>query len=380
MSAPSDAQIGFAKEVTWGQFVAPTKFFPLLTPEMAYTLERLDSEGIVAGLDILGTEQWAQGNLTVGGGCGFELYASEMSLLFEAMFGTMVTTGSGPFTDTFTPTAGELPSLSAQVGHPRPAAGVIPAAHLGCKVASWELGCSQGAIATLGLQLAARNAVYGSRAVADGVTTSASAVITSATAAFSQADVGKLLVASAGVTAGTVLASVQSATNATLSANATATGTAITFTIGATLATATYAAGASKPLTFNHASLMVAGSAVKITEITVSGDNGLKVDRRFLGSGLIDEPLRESPRMYKASFSKEHLDTTSRDRLTNGTEHALVLNFTAGSAQVEVSGNVRYDKADSTPDGKSISKEAIDVRFIRPGSTLAGAITAKIIR
>jgi hypothetical protein len=76
-------------------------------------------------------------------------------------------------------------------------------------------------------------AVY--RTVADGVTTITSTAITSATAAFTQADVGATIAGSANIPAGTVIASVTSGTAAVLSQNATASSTAQTFNIGGTV-------------------------------------------------------------------------------------------------------------------------------------------------
>lgn len=379
MSAPADAQIGLAKETTYGVYAAPSRYYPLLSPEMVFTPERLESEGVVAGLDIIGSEQWNGGNISVGGNCGFELYAGEMGLLLELMFGTIGTTGSGPYTHTAVPTTGELPSATVVVGKPRPFSPVIPAVHLGCKVADWEVACSQGAIATVGLNLVAKDARYGSRSVADGVTTNTSPNISSATAAWSQADVGKSITGT-GIAANTTIASVTSATAAVLSANATATGTGVTFTIGPALTTATYGTLATKPLKFNHATLSLGGAVQQqVTEVSVTGNNALKVDRRSLGSQLISEPVREGRREFMASFAKEFIDTVVLERLINGTEGALVLNFTAGAAQVEISGNVRVDQAESNPDGKSVSQESIECKFVRSGNTAASAIQAKIV-
>lgn len=69
------------------------------------------------------------------------------------------------------------------------------------------------------------------RTVADGVTTSADATLTSATAAFVAGDVGKPITG-VGIPAGTTILSRTSATSIELSANATATGTGISITIG----------------------------------------------------------------------------------------------------------------------------------------------------
>lgn len=68
------------------------------------------------------------------------------------------------------------------------------------------------------------------RSVADGVTTSSSTTITSATLAFVSSDIGKAITGT-GITAGTTIAGITSGTSATLSAAATASGSSITFTI-----------------------------------------------------------------------------------------------------------------------------------------------------
>jgi hypothetical protein len=71
------------------------------------------------------------------------------------------------------------------------------------------------------------------RTVTDGVTTSGSKVVTSATAAFSATDVGAKI-SGTGIPANTTIASVQSATSVTTSANSTADGAGISVTVGTT--------------------------------------------------------------------------------------------------------------------------------------------------
>lgn len=72
--------------------------------------------------------------------------------------------------------------------------------------------------------------IEATRTVADGVTTVSSPNISSATAAFSLADIGSPITGT-NIPAGTVIASVASATAAVMSQNATASGTALTFNI-----------------------------------------------------------------------------------------------------------------------------------------------------
>lgn len=71
----------------------------------------------------------------------------------------------------------------------------------------------------------------GARTVTDGVTTDTDATVTSATAAFTVADIGETITGT-GIADRATIASVTSATEIELSAVATATGTGITFTIG----------------------------------------------------------------------------------------------------------------------------------------------------
>lgn len=72
---------------------------------------------------------------------------------------------------------------------------------------------------------------YVTRTVTDGVTANTDATVTSATAAFTAADVGSVI-SGAGITAGTTIASINSATSIEMSAPATATATGVTLTIG----------------------------------------------------------------------------------------------------------------------------------------------------
>lgn len=79
-------------------------------------------------------------------------------------------------------------------------------------------------------------ASLGGRVVTDGATTSGSAIVTSATIAFTQADVGRTI-AGTGIPGSTTIISVQGPTSATMSANATATATGVSVTITASATT-----------------------------------------------------------------------------------------------------------------------------------------------
>lgn len=375
MSAPSDAQIGHVEEDTFGVFKAPTTFNPTVSFDHGFALERLESEGVVAGLDIIGPDQWNGGNITIEPEIGFELYTAGLGIWLKHMFGAQ--SGAGPYE--FTPgDIDSLPGLSIQAGVPRVSGAVVPVGLSGCRVTEWELAAEDGQIATLGLSLAATGIHFGTRSVADGVVTNGDATVTSATAAFTAADIGAPI-SGTNIPAGTRIASVTSATEVELSANATGAGTGVTLTIGAALASATYGAGSTKPLKFTHAALSLGGSSTEFSGITIAGSNALKTDRRTGGSAFPLAAKREGRREFTASVSTEYVGPAAVRALLAGSTAALVLNFQAGSTYVKIEGNVRYDEAGpGTVDGKSIVEEELGLKFVRSGSTLASAIKATV--
>lgn len=147
------AQLGVKAETTWGTFVAPTRFYPLISESLTEEIDRLESEGIVTGLRVLNTAQWAAGNVDVGGDIETELYQQGMGALLKACFGAVSTSGAGPYTHTFTP--GDLTDdhLSVQVGKPDVAGTVQPFSFSGMKVTDWELSMEAGGLVTLSSSL-----------------------------------------------------------------------------------------------------------------------------------------------------------------------------------------------------------------------------------
>lgn len=369
------AQIGYATESTVGTPVTVTAFVPLLSETLSQDKTRLESSGIIAGRRVLTSNQWNGGNVTVSGSVQHELYNRGLGKLFTAMFGDVTTTGAGPYTHTFTP--GDLvgDALTVQVGRPATNGTVYPFTYAGMKVSSWEIACAQGEIATIGLDLVGQRE-FAYRQVTDGVTTSGSAAISSSTAAFSTDDVGKPI-SGTGIPSGATIASVTSATAATLSANATATGTSITFTIGVALASASYPASI-KPLKFNHAAITIGGSSVNVMSLSISGDNGLNADRRFLGSQYISEPLEASLRNYSGTVDIEFTDLTQYTRFVAGTEAALVASFTSGADSVTITTNVRFDGSTPQVAGPEILSQSLPFKCVA-SSTDASAITVALI-
>lgn len=147
------AQLGVKAESTWGTFVAPTRFYPLISESLTEEIDRIESEGIVTGLRVLNSAQWAAGNVDVGGDIQTELYQQGMGALLKACFGAVSTTGAGPYAHTFTP--GDLTDdhLSVQVGKPDVAGTVQPFSFSGMKVTDWELSMEAGGLVTLSSSL-----------------------------------------------------------------------------------------------------------------------------------------------------------------------------------------------------------------------------------
>jgi hypothetical protein len=144
-------QLGLSDEVTYGTFVAPSRWFEFTEESISFERERIESQGIRAGRRVL--HRWAAGVQRVTGDVTFELAAQGFGIIFKHVFGGVATTGAGPYTHTFTP--GDLTgkSMSVQIGRPDIAGTVRSFTYLGCKVATAELACSvnEYAMLTLGL-------------------------------------------------------------------------------------------------------------------------------------------------------------------------------------------------------------------------------------
>lgn len=299
-------QIGFATETVPGTAVPVTKFVPIVSEGITHERERLESEGIIAGRRVLDSGQWNGGNHTTGGDIGLELYNVGLTTLFRCMFGKVVTTGaSAPYSHVFTP--GDLAddSLTIQVGRPGTKGTVHPFTYAGSKVESWEIACSQGEIATLGLTIVAMSE-----------------------------------------------------------------------TTGTALAVATMPAGI-KPLKFNHASIKIDGTAADVKSFTLSGDNGLDTDRRFLGSQSIKTPLEADLRTYEGAFETEFEDLTQYNRFISGAEFPVEIKFTAGTDSVTFALNCRYDGETPVLSGKELLTQNLPIKCV--GTTDALAITATVV-
>lgn len=374
-------QIGFAEEVTWGVPVAPTVFLPVIDTGAKTTIDRLKSKGIIAGQRVMRSQQWAPGNMNAALSPGFELYDRSLSVLFKHMFGA--TSGSGPFTLTPGDLTGK--GLTVQTGLVDVGTGTVnPFTYPGSKIAKWQLACKAGEIATLGVDFAARReSLY--RQVADGVTTNGSPIVTSATAVFDESDIGSAIVSgTAAIPAGSYIGTVTNATTVTLSSsplanvsvNATATTASNTFTMGQALAPASYTSGIS-PMTYVSGSVTIAGTAYPVMDLTLSGDNKLNVQRNFVGSAFISEPLEVDKRDYTGTLNGEFIDVSAYKRAIRSDEVALVIHLanSANTKTCDITCNVFFDPDTPKSNGPGIVGQALPFTCVGP-TTDASAITA----
>lgn len=124
-----------------------------------------------------------------------------------------------------------------------------------------------------------------------------------------------------------------------------------------------------KPVKFNHLTTgTIGGAAVNIKSLSITGDNALDTDRRFLGSQNILEPLEAGIREYTGTIGVEFTNLTHYTSFVNGTEQALVLTFTVGSNTYAITGNIRFDGAPPSVSDRGLLMQEIPIKFVASGA------------
>lgn len=165
MASPSglNAQLGFAAETTYGTAVTVTRFVPFTSESIEGTPDFLESDGIIAGQQVLNSNQWTHGVWRIEGDIAMEMLTRQCGLLLHHALGS-ITTSSSAGTSTHTITPGDLGGLglTVQKGVPSGVAGVVqPFTYAGVKVASWELAVAAEQNATFGLSVVAQTFTTG---------------------------------------------------------------------------------------------------------------------------------------------------------------------------------------------------------------------------
>ena len=118
MAAPHGVagQFGFKSESTPGTAVTVDTFPPgFLNESVTAAPARIESQAIRAGR-LLGSGAWKAGAVEPSGAVNLELWDDDLAALLKHCFGAVSTSGSGPYTHTYTP--GDLTgdSFTAQFG------------------------------------------------------------------------------------------------------------------------------------------------------------------------------------------------------------------------------------------------------------------------
>lgn len=135
-------QIGFVEEVTYGTYVAPTRFLEFNSESLKPDVVHVESRGIGTGRHLRSTRhkeyiKGAAGNVTL------DVKTKGFGLLFKHMLGSYANAAvtGNEYKGTITPDANGKAglSLTAQVGRPDIGGTVRPYNYEGVKVVGWEL-------------------------------------------------------------------------------------------------------------------------------------------------------------------------------------------------------------------------------------------------
>jgi hypothetical protein len=146
------------------------------------------------------------------------------------------------------------------------------------------------------------------------------------------------------------------------------------------LAVASYPASLGL-MTFVNGTITVAGAAIDVKEINLSGNNSLANDRYFFGSRLRKQPTDNGMREYTGEIKSEFNDLVAYNRFVTGTEAALVLLFEgvtitgAFKYHTQITANLRFDGETPTVEGPDGIEQSLPFKCV--GNTAATALTVQ---
>ncbi|MFS8200476.1 phage tail tube protein (plasmid) [Streptomyces sp. CWNU-52B] len=155
------AQLGIAPEVTYGTYVAPTKFIEFTKESLALKKTTAQSAGIAAGRLLPLSSRRVLTRKEGQGSIELEVTNKGMGLLLQSLMGTSVTpvqqaaTAAYLQTHTLASVAGK--SLTVQKGVPLTTGTVTKKNFLGCKVISAEFSCEVGGMLDAAFEIDARD-------------------------------------------------------------------------------------------------------------------------------------------------------------------------------------------------------------------------------
>lgn len=156
------AQLGWAEEVTYGTYVAPTKFGEFVSESMALDKRTVTSTGLRAGGQYPRVGNRYVTSRQAGGSIAMDVSSRGMGLLFKHALGTPAPAATVIGTTSFyrqvhIPGSIATRSLSLQVGKPQTDGTVQPFSYPGSKITEWELGCSADELLRLSMTVDARD-------------------------------------------------------------------------------------------------------------------------------------------------------------------------------------------------------------------------------
>ena len=151
-----------------GMTTTPTRVIGFLSESLDLDVAKIETPTLSGGTLIQQASSVRQGRKLVSGDSQHLVNNIGEALLFEAMLGQVATSGSGPYTHTFTPYK-YLPSYTIQTSFGEVTDTLVKQA-VGCMVDSWEIGLSINEIATLGLTWVGKNMTFSTGDDLDGTT------------------------------------------------------------------------------------------------------------------------------------------------------------------------------------------------------------------
>jgi len=155
------AQIGYAPEVTYGTYVAPTRFLEFNEESLKLDAQRIESGALRTANRVTRSDRWIANRKGAAGSVSHEVHSKGFGLLFRHCLGSsaITTPATGVNTRDHTNTLGDDANLSltCQVGRPDTAGTSRPFNYLGCKVTEFELSNSVDELLMLSMELDAND-------------------------------------------------------------------------------------------------------------------------------------------------------------------------------------------------------------------------------
>lgn len=143
------SQAGLKTETTWGTGVTVDKFLPMLSEGVKNQIDRMKVNAALGGR--LVQAKWRPGKQKIDGPVTMYLPNVTLATILRHMFGTIATTGAGPYTHTASPGSLVNQSFTMQLGRTDDAGTVQPFTYAGGKIGGWELSATAGELAQLRL-------------------------------------------------------------------------------------------------------------------------------------------------------------------------------------------------------------------------------------